>query len=134
MSVSDLYVENECTACSPSTYSVLWANNILIKIEKIKLHDYFPEWLQLLYPTNGVGEFWLIHVFSTQGLTSLLILALCNPMGTSWCPVVSGVVLFSHYLMSSSFLNPGLLVGSQIPYHCTTREACPVVYMHYILY
>ena len=134
MSVSDLYVENECTACSPSTYSVLWANNILIQIEKIKLHDYFPEWLQLLYPYQWCGRVLVDPRFLHTGFDHLLILALCNPMGTSWCPVVSGVVLFSHYLMSSSFLNPGLLLGSQIPYHCTTREACPVVYMQYILY
>ena len=53
---TDLYVENECTTCSPSTYSMLWANNILIKMEKIKSQDCFPEWLQLLYPYQWCGR------------------------------------------------------------------------------
>ena len=53
-------------------------------------------------------------------------------MGTSWCPVVSGVVLFSHYLMSSSFLNPGLLLA--VRFLITAPPGKPVLWCICIIF
>ena len=132
ISVSDLRVGNERAACSPPAYSMLWANNILIKVEKIKVQDCLPEWLQLLYPYQWCGRVLVDprapHTGSGQPFQFRFLPA--SGLRLASC----GGGSFSHYAMSSSLLNPGLLLGSQIPSHCTTREACPVVYMHHILY
>ena len=49
----DHFAENKwvrSTRCPPSSCLVLQVNYILIKMEKLKLQDCFPKWLQFLYP------------------------------------------------------------------------------------
>ena len=101
-------------------------------MEKIKFQDCFPKWLKLSYPHQWCGRVPVDPRFPHTGFDLSFNFSCLQANGNKLVPC--GAVLFSHYIMSTSFLNPGVLLGSQIPYHCTTREACLVVYRYYILY
>lgn len=80
---------------------MLWANNIFIKMEKIKFQDSFPKWLQLSYPYQWCGRVPVDPHFLHTGFDQSFNSSCLQANGDKLVPC--GVVLFSHYIMSNSF-------------------------------